>query len=159
MHFFRHAGPEEPAPYLIRGHPDVVPTKVGNHLKDWVPVFTGNPGFRLSPERRLSLNQAIYGETLFNIGLNLWVSTYRELIRGGLLWDFSKRFGVPVGGSYLQALLSGYLRLFYSTGAIQPTWGSAWPAWRGTSLGLWGFIGLRWCNISGLRSLDLSLVR
>jgi hypothetical protein len=31
----------------IRGHPDVVPTKVGNHLKDWVPVFTGNPGFRL----------------------------------------------------------------------------------------------------------------
>jgi hypothetical protein len=50
MHFFRHAGLEEPAPYLIRGHPDVVPTKVGNHLKDWVPVFTGNPGFRLSPE-------------------------------------------------------------------------------------------------------------
>jgi hypothetical protein len=35
---------------LIREHPDVVPTKVGNHLKDWVPVFTGNPGFRLSPE-------------------------------------------------------------------------------------------------------------
>jgi hypothetical protein len=33
--------------YLIRGHPDVVPTKVGNHLKDWFPVFTGNPGFRL----------------------------------------------------------------------------------------------------------------
>jgi len=30
---------------LIRGHPQVVPTKVGNHLKDWVPVFTGNPGF------------------------------------------------------------------------------------------------------------------
>jgi hypothetical protein len=50
-------------PELIR-HPDVVPTKVGNHLKDWVPVFTGNPGFRLSPERRLSLNQAIYGQTL-----------------------------------------------------------------------------------------------
>ena len=33
-------------PDLIR-HPDVVPTKVGNHPKDWVPVFTGNPGFRL----------------------------------------------------------------------------------------------------------------
>jgi hypothetical protein len=30
--------------------PDVVPTKVGNHLIDWIPVFTGNPGFRLSPE-------------------------------------------------------------------------------------------------------------
>ena len=30
--------------------PGVVPTKVGNHLKDWVPVFTGNPGFRLPPE-------------------------------------------------------------------------------------------------------------
>jgi hypothetical protein len=27
--------------------PGVVPTKVGNHLKDWVPVFTGNPGFLL----------------------------------------------------------------------------------------------------------------
>jgi hypothetical protein len=49
MHFFRHAGLEEPAPYLMRGHPDVVPTKVGNHLKHWIPVFTGNPGFRLSP--------------------------------------------------------------------------------------------------------------
>jgi len=34
-------------PILIRGHPDVVPTKVGNPLKDWVPVFTGNPKFRL----------------------------------------------------------------------------------------------------------------
>jgi hypothetical protein len=30
--------------------PDVVPTKVGNHIKDWIPVFTGNPGFRLTPE-------------------------------------------------------------------------------------------------------------
>jgi hypothetical protein len=44
---FRHAGLEEPAPYLIRGHPDVVPTEVGNYLKDWILVFTGNPGFRL----------------------------------------------------------------------------------------------------------------
>jgi len=43
-------------------HPDVVPTKVGNHIKDWVPVFTGNPvssdnyentGHRFSPVRRL----------------------------------------------------------------------------------------------------------
>jgi len=33
-------------PDLIR-HPDIVPTKVGSHEKDWVPVFTGNPGFRL----------------------------------------------------------------------------------------------------------------
>ncbi len=32
---------------MIRGHPGVVPTKVGSLLKDWVPVFTGNPGFRL----------------------------------------------------------------------------------------------------------------
>ena len=47
MYLFRHAGLEEPAPYWIRGHPDVVPMKVGNHLKDWVPVFTGSPGFRL----------------------------------------------------------------------------------------------------------------
>jgi hypothetical protein len=50
MCLFRHAGPEEPARILIRGHPDVVPTKVGNHFKYWIPVFTGNPGFRLSPE-------------------------------------------------------------------------------------------------------------
>jgi len=40
---------------VIRGHPEGVPTKpapdndpgVGNHLKYWIPVFTGNPGFRL----------------------------------------------------------------------------------------------------------------
>ena len=32
---------------LDTGHPDVVPTKVGNHFKDWFPVSTGNPGFRL----------------------------------------------------------------------------------------------------------------
>jgi hypothetical protein len=30
--------------------PGVVPTRVGNHFKDWIPVFTGNPGFPLSPE-------------------------------------------------------------------------------------------------------------
>ncbi len=44
---FRHAGLEELVPYLIREHPDAVPTEVGNHLKYWIPVFTGNPGFRL----------------------------------------------------------------------------------------------------------------
>jgi len=33
-------------PDLIR-HPDIVPTKVGDHFKEWIPVFTGNPGFRL----------------------------------------------------------------------------------------------------------------
>jgi len=31
----------------MRGHPDVVLMKVGNYLKDRVPVFTGNTGFRL----------------------------------------------------------------------------------------------------------------
>jgi hypothetical protein len=31
----------------IRGHPGVVPTKDGNHLKEWVLVFTGDRGFRL----------------------------------------------------------------------------------------------------------------
>jgi hypothetical protein len=36
-------------PDMIR-HPNVAPTKLANHLNDWVPVFTGNPGFRLSPE-------------------------------------------------------------------------------------------------------------
>jgi len=29
---------------LIR-HPDIVPTKVGNHLKGWIPVFTGMTPF------------------------------------------------------------------------------------------------------------------
>jgi hypothetical protein len=33
-------------PDLIR-HPDVVPTKVGNHHEDSVAIFIGNPGFRL----------------------------------------------------------------------------------------------------------------
>jgi hypothetical protein len=36
-------------PDMIR-HPEVVPTEVGNHLNDWIPAFTGNPGFRPSPE-------------------------------------------------------------------------------------------------------------
>ncbi len=29
---FRHAELEQPAPYLIRGHPDIVPTKVGTGM-------------------------------------------------------------------------------------------------------------------------------
>ena len=33
-------------------NPGVVPTKVGNHLKDWIPVSTGNPGFLLAQEWR-----------------------------------------------------------------------------------------------------------
>jgi hypothetical protein len=47
-----HAGPEEPAPYVIRGHPDVVPTPYygvnssreplildsGFHRKLWIPA-------------------------------------------------------------------------------------------------------------------------
>jgi hypothetical protein len=45
MRLFRHAGPD-PASRLV-------PTKVGNHLKYWIPVFTGNPGcahsLRLAP--------------------------------------------------------------------------------------------------------------
>ena len=68
---FRHAGLEEPAPYLIRGHPDVVPTKVGNHLKDWVPVFTGNPGFplefipmKIGAGMTILIEGAIYKQTL-----------------------------------------------------------------------------------------------
>ena len=47
MPLFPHAGREESGPTLIRGHPEVVPTKVGNHFRDWIPVFAGNTGFRL----------------------------------------------------------------------------------------------------------------
>jgi len=36
--------------------PDVVPAKAGNQFKNWIPVFTGNPGFRLSPECRILRN-------------------------------------------------------------------------------------------------------
>ncbi len=32
------------------GVQDFIPTKIGTHLKDWIPVFTGIPGFRVSPE-------------------------------------------------------------------------------------------------------------
>ena len=71
MHFFRHAGLEEPGPYLIRGHPDVVPTKVGNHLKDWVPVFTGNPGFRLE----FTPLQNGAGMTTFMETVGLWTDS------------------------------------------------------------------------------------
>jgi len=58
-------------PNLTR-HPEAVPTKVGNHLKDWVPVFTGNPGFRLEfiPMKigagmRPFMKTVVYGQTLF----------------------------------------------------------------------------------------------
>ena len=58
-------------PDLIR-HPDIVPTKVGNHLKNWVPVFTGSPGFRLEfiPMKigagmTILIEMAIYKQTLF----------------------------------------------------------------------------------------------
>jgi hypothetical protein len=36
---FRHAGLEESAPYLIRGHPDIVPMKIGTGMTiliEWV---------------------------------------------------------------------------------------------------------------------------
>jgi hypothetical protein len=62
-------------PDLIR-HPDIVPTKVGNHLKDWVPVFTGNPGFRLEfiPMKigagmTTFMKTVVYGQTLTNLFL------------------------------------------------------------------------------------------
>jgi hypothetical protein len=45
--------------------------KVGNHIKDWVPVFTGNPGFRLEfiPMKigagmTTFVKTAVYGQTL-----------------------------------------------------------------------------------------------
>jgi len=57
-------------PDLIR-HPDVVPTKVGNHLKDWVPVFTGNPGFRLE----FTPLQNGAGKTSFSKSGNLWTDS------------------------------------------------------------------------------------
>ena len=43
---------------LLRRHPgesrgpDVVPAKAGNHIKNRIPVFTGNPGFRRLPRTR-----------------------------------------------------------------------------------------------------------
>ena len=50
-------------PDLIR-HPDVVPTKVGNHLKDWVPVLPGTwiPAFA---GMTILIEEAIYKQTLF----------------------------------------------------------------------------------------------
>ena len=47
--------------------PDVVPTKVGNHIKDWIPVFTGNPGFRRLPRTRSGVrrNDEFYGIATF----------------------------------------------------------------------------------------------
>ncbi len=62
-------------PDLIR-HPDIVPTKVGNHFKDWIPVFTGNPGFRLEfiPMKigagmSILTEGVIYKQTLMNYPL------------------------------------------------------------------------------------------
>jgi hypothetical protein len=66
MRLFRHAGLEEHAPYLIRGHPDVVPTKVGNHFKDWFLVFTGNPGFPALAGNDDFMKTVVYGQTLIS---------------------------------------------------------------------------------------------
>ena len=55
---------------LIRGHPDVVPTKVGNHLKDWIPVFTRNAGFWLE-----------------FVPMEIWVGMTTFLERGSLWID------------------------------------------------------------------------
>ena len=43
-------------PDLIR-HPDIVPTKVGNHFKDWIPAFAG---------MTMLIEVAIYKQTLMN---------------------------------------------------------------------------------------------
>ena len=53
---------------MIRGHPDVVPTKVGT-IKDWVPVFTGTlDSAELSDENgagmTVLIEAAIYKQTL-----------------------------------------------------------------------------------------------
>jgi len=53
-HLDRHPGES-------RG-PDVVPAKAGNQFKNWIPVFTGNPGFRLSPEWRIPWNFDFLGD-------------------------------------------------------------------------------------------------
>ena len=65
-------------PDLIR-HPDVVATKVVNHLKDWVPVFTGNPGFRpeFTPVKTgagmtILIEAAIYKQTLLTVFPGYW---------------------------------------------------------------------------------------
>ena len=56
---------------VIRGHPDIVPTKVGNHLKDWIPVFTGNLGFRLE----FTPLQNGAGMTIFSETVSLWTDS------------------------------------------------------------------------------------
>jgi hypothetical protein len=57
-------------PDLIR-HPDFVPTKVGNHLKVRVPVFTGNPEFRLEfIPMEIGAGMTTFWETV-----NLWTGS------------------------------------------------------------------------------------
>ena len=79
MHFFRHAGLEEPAPYLIRGHLDVVPTNPGSGPGQASGTIskTGSrfspgtldsgwslPRCRTGPERRLFWKLLVYKQTL-----------------------------------------------------------------------------------------------
>ena len=56
---FRHAELEQPAPYLIRGHPDIVPMKIGT-------------GMTILPEG------IIYKQTLMNYPLTLPLPRGRE---------------------------------------------------------------------------------
>ena len=46
--------------------PDVVPAKAGSHSRDWIPVFTGNPGFRRLPRTRSGVRRND-GNTSFQI--------------------------------------------------------------------------------------------
>lgn len=68
MLLFHHAGSEEPAlacpvldtGYLIRGHPDAVPKKVGNHLEDWSQAFTRMTTFYEVKIYKQTLNHIFY---------------------------------------------------------------------------------------------------
>jgi len=42
----RHSGGNGSAQLAEDRSPDVVPAKAGSYSRDWIPVFTGNPGFR-----------------------------------------------------------------------------------------------------------------
>jgi hypothetical protein len=56
---------------IVKSPETVTPAKAGNHLKNWIPVFTGNPGFRL----QFTPLQNGAGMASFSKSGNLWTDT------------------------------------------------------------------------------------
>jgi len=94
MRLFRHAGLEEPAPYLIRGHPVGRPDESqepcqrlgpGFHREPWIPAFALNRAwFRAFAGMTTFMKTVVYGQTLINANILIYFTPHPPLpLKGG----------------------------------------------------------------------------